>query len=258
MTNGLARTMAQPTSLVYYIGQPLQSTGLRKKVNALIMTSLRTRLEWLIYALGTNANALSKKAGLARGHIDGIIKGRQTENLKRETIASIAAAAGCSEEWLATGRGDPGVQLTETTETEVRRARPDPYSNRETAIMLLGDDFDSRVLATLRSRTLADGKDLEVRQWIDEALKLYTYAKHADAQRRAIDGAAEGWSDDAYVPATDEQISEIADRYVKAQRKKHQPLGCSHERFTANNRSELGVTSGKRKSLATASTLRSS
>lgn len=62
------------------------------------------RLRWVIDHLNTNAFALSKRAGLSDSHVRKILE-RGGMGTQLETLGKVAAAAGCSLAWLATGVG---------------------------------------------------------------------------------------------------------------------------------------------------------
>jgi transcriptional regulator with XRE-family HTH domain len=71
------------------------------------MSSLAERLQWVLDHRGLTAHALSKKAGLAGGHVGLIITGKAGKRTAGKTLEQIAKAANVSLQWLATGQGTP-------------------------------------------------------------------------------------------------------------------------------------------------------
>lgn len=70
-----------------------------------IAEGIHARVKELLDQRGWSARKLSMKAGLCPSYVS-VILGRPGATPSAETIQSIAAAAGCSAMWLATGRGD--------------------------------------------------------------------------------------------------------------------------------------------------------
>lgn len=70
--------------------------------------SLAERLRMVLDQTGLAAQTLSKKAGLAPGHVGLIVTGKVKGGVTPETMRRIAEAAGVDYEWLATGAGTPG------------------------------------------------------------------------------------------------------------------------------------------------------
>lgn len=81
-------------------------------------TTLRERLQRVIAMRSIAASALSKKAGLAPGHVGLILSGNIKGNVQTDTLEALARAADVSYEWLATGRGEPELPSGPTIERD--------------------------------------------------------------------------------------------------------------------------------------------
>lgn len=86
------------------------------------------RFEWIFEARGTNASALSEKAGLARSHIRGILQGEKDGRRVRpgaEVLGALAKAANVSFRWLSSGKG-PREPYDGDEEGELSAEAPSP------------------------------------------------------------------------------------------------------------------------------------
>lgn len=86
------------------------------------MTTVADRLESLLEMKGWSQSELSERAGLARSHVNRIIK-HPDRPTQTDTLAAIAHAAGVSLVWLSKGQGSPdaddSARSPSTTESSV-------------------------------------------------------------------------------------------------------------------------------------------
>lgn len=74
------------------------------------MDSVAERLRWILEQRGLSARALSKKAGLADGHVGLILRGTVGDGVAAATLNKLAAAAGVNSQWLSQGIGEPELE----------------------------------------------------------------------------------------------------------------------------------------------------
>lgn len=107
------------------------------------MDTIADRIRWILETRDLSARALSKRAGLADGHVSMILRGLVGKGVTAETLAQIARAGGVSVQWLATGEGqretdlpsiddDPAPDAGDTTppETAEREEMPETLGQR--------------------------------------------------------------------------------------------------------------------------------
>lgn len=68
------------------------------------MPGLKARLQWILKDMDVSASELSRRAGLARGHVStAMVSG----DMNLSTAIKLCAVARVSIDWLATGEGAP-------------------------------------------------------------------------------------------------------------------------------------------------------
>lgn len=140
-----------------------------------VVSTLQERIQWVLETRNLAAGALSLKAGLARSHIGGILRGREISNLRESTARKIAKAANVSVAWLATGQG-PREPYTEAEAVPLypssTASSDDPYPSRTQVILLLRGTVPEKVLDALRVATFPEGGDPGREWWIQQAREI--------------------------------------------------------------------------------------
>jgi transcriptional regulator with XRE-family HTH domain len=150
-----------------------------------LVSTLQDRLRWVLETRNLAAGALSVKAGLARSHIGGILRGNEESNLRESTARKIANAADVSVAWLMTGQGprEPYVEA-EAVPLYPNAAPPsgDPYPSRTQVSLLLRGTVPDKVLDALRVVTPAGGLDPGREWWIQHARELVRDLRAIEAE----------------------------------------------------------------------------
>ena len=125
------------------------------------MDTIADRLRWILETRDLSARALSKKAGLAEGHVGLIIRGTVGKGVAADTLNKIAAAGGVNAHWLSTGEGPIEMDSPVQTPAAVPGATQVPDEIPET----LGQrkEFDKQARAA-RKRLAAQGKNVD--EWV--------------------------------------------------------------------------------------------
>lgn len=140
------------------------------------METVADRIRWILETRGLSARALSKRAGLADGHVSMILRGLVGKGVTAETLAQIARAGGVNAGWLATGEGSaldaphdpapyttpdrPPLLIHEPSEPSMQDV-PEPSEMPET----LGQRRDYMRQEAAAKRELAK-RDESVEEWV--------------------------------------------------------------------------------------------
>lgn len=125
------------------------------------MDTIADRIRWILEQRELSARALSKKAGLAEGHVGLILRGTVGDGVAASTLNKIAIAGDVNPHWLITGEG-----AREPLSGDVDVPPPDEHHGaREEMPETLGQRKDyARQEAAAKKKLANDGEVIE--EWV--------------------------------------------------------------------------------------------